>query len=102
MSENERQSQTNALINHKVQSTLVIYLRCGGIVNLKKIEKGLLMSPPVKTLFFKLVNIWHSYWQNGELCRALSSSVSSVVARRTKCMRQPPFLPCNFAKCSPS
>lgn len=30
------QSQTNALINHKVQSTLVIYLRCGGIVNLKK------------------------------------------------------------------
>ena len=29
-SENERQSQTNAVINDKVQSTVVTYLRCGG------------------------------------------------------------------------
>jgi len=29
-SENERQSQTNAVINDKVQSTVATYLRCGG------------------------------------------------------------------------
>ena len=33
MSENERQSQTNAVLKDKLQDTLVTYLRCGGIVN---------------------------------------------------------------------
>ena len=33
MSENERQSQTNAVINDKLQGTVVTYLRCGGVVN---------------------------------------------------------------------
>jgi len=31
------------------------------------------------------VNIWHSYGQKGGLCHALSLSLSSVVARLTKC-----------------
>jgi len=49
MSENERQSQTNAVINDKLHGTVVTYLRCGGIFN-KLIKKGLLLSLPV-TIF---------------------------------------------------
>jgi len=47
MSENERQSQTNAVINNKLQGTVVTYLRCGGISN-NQIKDGLLLSAPVK------------------------------------------------------
>jgi len=88
MSENERQSQTNAVVNDKLQGTVVTDLRCGGIFN-KQIKKGLLLSPSVKTIL-KSVNIWHSYGQSSGLCRALSSTFSTVVAGRTKCTRQPP------------
>ena len=49
MSENERQSQTNAVINDKLHGTVVTYLKCGGIFN-KLIKKGLLLSLPV-TIF---------------------------------------------------
>jgi len=42
MSENERQSQTNAVINDKLQGTVVTYLRCGGIFN-NPIKNGLLL-----------------------------------------------------------
>jgi len=42
MSENERQSQTNAVINDELQGTVVTYLRCGEIVN-NQIKKGLLL-----------------------------------------------------------
>ena len=38
----------------------------------------------------KSENIWHSYGHKDGLCCVLSSSFSSVVARRTKCTRQPP------------
>jgi len=38
----------------------------------------------------KSVNIWQSYKEEQEsLSRALSSSFSTVLARRAKCMRQP-------------
>jgi len=47
MSENDRQSQTNAVINDKLQGTVVTYLRRGGIVN-NQIKTGLLLSLPVK------------------------------------------------------
>ena len=50
MSENERQSQTNAVINNKLQGTVVTYLRCGGISN-NQIKDGLLLSAPVKKNF---------------------------------------------------
>ena len=44
MSENDRQSQTpSALMNRKLQGTVVTYLRCGGIVN-NQIKTGLLGS----------------------------------------------------------
>ena len=49
ISENERQLQTNAVINDKLHGTVVTYLRCGGIFN-KLIKKGLLLSLPV-TIF---------------------------------------------------
>jgi len=47
MPENEWQSQTNVVINDKLQGTVVTYLSCGGIVN-NQSKKGLLASPPVK------------------------------------------------------
>jgi len=45
------------------------------------------------------VNIWRSCGQKCGLCNALSSTCSSVVARRTKCRWQN-LLACNFAKYS--
>ena len=82
------ESQTNVVSNDNLQGTVVIYLRCGGIFD-NQIKIGLLLSLSVKKIC-KSVNIWHSYWQKGGLSRALSSNFSSVVARRTKCTRQPP------------
>jgi len=51
MSENERQSQTLAVINDKLQGAVVTYLSCGGIFN-NHIKKSLLLSLPV--IFFKI------------------------------------------------
>jgi len=82
MSENEQHSPSNVVINDKLQRTIKVWW----IVN-NQIKNGLLLSPPV--IFFKSVNIWHSYGQKTGLCRALSSSFSSMVARCTKCTRQP-------------
>jgi len=78
MSENERQSQTNAVTNNKLQGTVVTYLRCDGIVN-NKIKKGLLLSLPVKKI--KSVTI----------CRALSSTLA-VWWPGAQNARDPPFL----------
>ena len=64
MSENERQSQANAVIN-ELQGTIIPYLSCGGISN-NHIKKGL--SLPVKKVV-KSVNIWRGYGLKGELCR---------------------------------
>jgi len=49
MSENERQLQTNAVINDKLQDTVVTYLRCRRIVN-NQIKAGLLRSLQVKKI----------------------------------------------------
>jgi len=48
-------------INDKLQGSVAIYLRCGGVVN-NRIKKGLLLSLRVKKSF-KPVNIWQSYKQ---------------------------------------
>jgi len=61
MSENERQTQTNAVINEQLQGTVVTQLRCGGSGN-NQIKKGLLLSLPVKN-FLNSVNFWHNYGQ---------------------------------------
>jgi len=50
MSENEQQSKINAVINDKLQGTVVKHLRCGGIFN-TQIKKGLLLSLRVKQFF---------------------------------------------------
>jgi len=49
MSENERLSQTNAVIKDKLQGTVVTYLRCGWIFN-NQIKKSLLLSLSVKKI----------------------------------------------------
>jgi len=49
MSENERQSQTNAVINDKLQGTVVTYLRSDRIFD-NQIKTGLLLSLPVKKI----------------------------------------------------
>jgi len=90
MSENDRPSQTNAVINDKLQGTVVTHLRCAEIVS-NQIKKGLLLSLPAKN-FVKSVNIWHSYGQKGRLCRALFSTFSSVwLGKQNVRYRQPPF-----------
>jgi len=96
-SENKRRLKSNAKINDKLQGTVGTHLRSGGSFN-KQIKRGSLLSLPVKKL--KSVNIWHIYGLKGGLCRALYSTFSSVLARRTKCSRQQ-RLACNFAKYSP-
>ena len=58
MSENEWQSQSNVVINDKLQVTVVTYLRCVEIFN-NQINKGLLLSPPVKK------NLKGEYGQKG-------------------------------------
>jgi len=69
MSENERQSQTNnAVIDDKLQGTVVAYLMCGGIV-----------SNQIKESYGEKVN-----------CVVHFLQLSSVLVRRKKCMRQLP------------
>ena len=50
-------------INDRLQGSVVVYLRCGGVVN-NQIKKGLLLSLRVKNL--KSVNIWQSYKQKSD------------------------------------
>jgi len=69
-------------LNDKFQGSLAAYVRCGGVVN-NQIKKRLLLSPRIKKIF-KSVNIWQSYKSY-----ALSSSFTSVLDKRAKCMRQP-------------
>jgi len=47
-------------INDKLQGSIAVYLRGGGVVN-NQIKKGLLLSAIVKKL--NSVNIWQSYKQ---------------------------------------
>jgi len=47
MSENERQSPANVVINDKLQGTVVIFLRRGGLSTTKFLKKRLLLSPSV-------------------------------------------------------
>jgi len=49
MSENERQSQTNAVINDKLQGTVVTYLRSDRMFD-NQIKTGLLLSLQVKKI----------------------------------------------------
>jgi len=49
MSKNERQSQTNAVMNDKLQGTVFTYLRCGGIFS-NQIKIGILLSLPFKNI----------------------------------------------------
>jgi len=76
-------------INDKLQGSVATYLRLRGVVS-NQIKKGLLLNLPVKMLKIDeyLAKLQARRW----LPRALFSSFSSVVAKRTKCTRQSP--PC--------
>ena len=69
-SENERQSQTDAVINDKLHGAVVACSRCGGTFN-NQIKKGLWQNLPEK-------NVLHSCGQKSGLCRALSSTFSKL------------------------
>ena len=73
-------------INDKLQGSVATYLRCGCIVN-NQIRKSLLLSLSVK--FFQIGEYLAKLQARTWLSHALSSSFSSVLARRAKCMRQP-------------
>ena len=70
--------------NEKLQGSVATYLMCGGVIN-NQIKKGFLLSLWVKNF----LNLWifgkvtskNVMW----LSRALSSSFSSALARRSKC-----------------
>ena len=88
MSENDRQSQTNAVINDKLQGTVVTYLRCGGIVN-NQIKTGLLLSLPVKGLRRMLRVSWTAKKTNEWVLN--KAGVKRELLDTVKA--------CNFAKC---
>jgi len=54
LSENERQSQTNAVINNKLLGRAVTYLRCGGIFN-NQIKSGSLFCLSVNFFLNRLI-----------------------------------------------
>jgi len=69
-------------INDKLQDSVAAYLRRGGVVN-NQIKKGLLLSLlSLRIKKLKSVNIWQKLQAKTWLSRALSSSFSSVLARR--------------------
>jgi len=51
---NDLQSQTNAVVNNKLQGTVVRYLRCAGNVS-NHIKIGLLLSLPVVEFLINLL-----------------------------------------------
>ena len=69
-------------INDKLQGNVATYLRRGGVVN-NQIKKGLLLSRSVKYCFL-IGKYWAKLQARTRLSRALSSSFSSVLARRAK------------------
>ena len=73
-------------INDKLQNSVATYLRCVGVVN-NQIKKGLLLSLSVKKnkIGEYLAKLQARTW----LFRALSSSFSSMLARRTNYTREP-------------
>ena len=76
----------NAAINDKLLCTVVTYLNCGRITNNQILKKDSLLSLTVKKI---KIGEWHSYWQKGGLCCALSSIFSSVWLYKMY-TRQPP------------
>ena len=73
-------------INDKLQCNVATYFRCGGVVS-NQIKKSLLLSLPVKC-FFKSVNTWQSYKQEGtRLFRALCAPGYHTATSR----HNPPF-----------
>jgi len=73
-------------INDKLQGSVAASLRCGGVVN-NQIKKDLLLSLRVKKII--IGEYFVKLQAKTGLSLALSSSFSSVLARRAKCMRQP-------------
>jgi len=81
-------------INDKLQGSVAIYLRCGGVVN-NRIKKRLLLIVQVK-FFFKSVNIYQSYKQE----RDCFVHFSHLLAVCWPSARDNHILAFNFAKYS--
>ena len=72
--------------NDKLQGSVAAHLMCGGVVN-NQIKKGLFLSLKVKKI--KIREYLAKLQAKTRLSCAFSSSFSSMLARRAKCMRQP-------------
>jgi len=83
-------------VNDKLQGTAVTYLRRGGIVN-NQIKKSLLPSLPVN--FFKSVNNWQSYKQEGCSLVHFVCLATTRLKDEKSAWHNPPFA-CNCAKYS--
>jgi len=81
-------------IDDKLQGSVAIYLRCGGVVN-NKIKKGLLLS--VCEFFFKLASIWQSYKQERG-CLVHFAHLANTLLKDEEGERDSHVLACNFVK----
>ena len=82
-------------INDKLQGSVDVYLRYGGLIN-NQIKKGLLMSLRLKT-FLKSVNIWQSYKQERD-CLVHFVRLANSLLKDRESARNNHVLACNFAK----
>ena len=85
-------------LNDKLQGSVAVCLRCGGVVS-KQIKKGLFLSLWVKKLL-KSVNIWQSYKQERD-CLVHFLSLLAVCWPHAQSAWDNHTLACNFAKYSP-
>jgi len=85
-------------INDKLQGSVDVYLRYGGLIN-NQIKKGLLMSLRLKT-FLKSVNIWQSYKQEHD-CLVHFVRLANTLPKDRESARNNHVLACNFAKYLP-
>ena len=90
MSENERQLQTNAVINDKLQRTVVTYLRGGGS-SITKLKTFIVesVSEEKNKIGEYLAKLQASRW----LSRALCVPDNHTTIRRTNVRHNPPFCP---------
>jgi len=85
-------------INDKLQGSVATYLTCGGVVN-NQIKKGIIAVSVSE--FFKSVNIWQSYKQEGDYLLHIVRLANGVI-KDGESARNNHVLACNFAKYSPT
>jgi len=90
-------SENAIAINNKLQGSVAVYSRYGGVVN-NQIKKSLLLS--LSGNFLKALNIWQSYKQKRG-CLTHFLRLLAVWWQGVQSARDNHVLACNFAEYSP-